>query len=281
MTAADRRALLVAVAALALGAAPAGAQTWRTLDVSRQLHDSGALQVKVQYGAGRLELHAAATRVLYDMRLRYDAERTEPLHAFTQNPRVLRLGVRKQNVKVPNDRNPAEMRLDLADAVPMELSLELGAVEADLDLTRLRLQRLDVQTNASEATLRFDSPNPEPMTSMRLDVGAASLKALRLANANAEEISVDAGVGNVDLDFGGEWRRDMSLDVEVSLGVAHLRVPSDVGVRVEVRKALGSFEHDGLEKRDGAYYSENWDTARHRLRIRAEATLGKVELEHR
>jgi hypothetical protein len=266
--------------ALAL-AAPLGAQTWRTLDVSRQLHDSTLLQVKVQYGAGRLNLHAAAARVLYDMRLRYDAERTEPLHSFSQSPRALRLGVRKQNVKVPGDRNPAEMRLDLADAVPMELSLELGAVEADLDLSRLRLHRLDVQTGASEATLRFDSPNPEPMTSMRLELGAASLKALRLANANSREIIVDAGVGNVDLDFGGEWTQDVTLDVEVALGGVHVNVPSDVGVRVEMQKVLGSFEHDGLTKRDGAYYSENWETARHKLRIRAETTLGKFELNRR
>ena len=266
--------------ALAL-ATPLGAQTWRTLDVSRQLHDSALLQVKVQYGAGRMNLHAAATRVLYDMRLRYDAERTEPLHSFSQSPRALRLGVRKQNVKVPGDRNPAEMRLDLADAVPMDLSLELGAVAADLDLSRLRLHRLDVQTGASEATLRFDSPNPEPMTSMRLELGAASLKALRLANANAREIVVDAGVGNVDLDFGGEWTQDVALDVEVALGGVHLTVPSDVGVRVEMQKVLGSFEHDGLVKRDGAYYSENWETARHKLRIHAQTTLGKFELNRR
>lgn len=273
-------AALALVFALA-AAAPLGAQTWRTLDVSRQLHDSGALQVKVQYGAGRLNLHAAATRVLYDMRLRYDAERTEPLHSFTANPRTLRLGVRKQNVKVPGDRNPAEMRLDLADAVPMELEIELGAVEADLDLTRLRLHRLDVQTGASEATIRFDSPNSEPMTAMRLEVGAASLKALRLANANTRDITVDAGVGGVELDLSGEWTQDINLDVEVSLGGVHVRVPSDVGVRVEIRKVLGSFEHDGLVKRDDAYYSENWDSARHKVRIRAETTLGKFEIDRR
>ena len=275
-------AVLAAVlGATALAAAPLGAQTWRTLDVSRQLRDSALLQVKVQYGAGRLNLHAAGGRVLYDMRLRYDAERTEPLHAFSQSPRSLRLGVRKQNVKVPGDRNPAEMRLDLADAVPMELSLELGAVEADLDLSRLRLHRLDVQTGASEATLRFDSPNPEPMTSMRLEVGAASIKAVRIANANSGDIVVDAGVGNVELDFGGEWTQDIALDVEVALGSVRLNVPSDVGVRVEMQKVLGSFEHDGLVKRDGAFYSENWETARHKLRVRAETTLGKFELNRR
>ena len=273
--------LAALLGATALATAPLGAQTWRTLDVSRQLHDSALLQVKVQYGAGRLNLHAAAARVLYDMRLRYDAERTEPLHAFSQSPRSLRLGVRKQNVKVPGDRNPAEMRLDLADAVPMELSLELGAVEADLDLSRLRLHRLDLQTGASEATLRFDSPNPEAMMSMRLEVGAASLKALRLANANSREIIVDAGVGNVELDFGGDWTQDIALDVEVALGGVRVTVPSDVGVRVEMQKVLGSFEHDGLVKRDGVFYSDNWDSARHKLRVHAETTLGKFELNRR
>jgi len=271
---------LGALAALCAGGVrPLGAQSWRTLDVSRQLHDSGPVRVNVRYGAGKLTLHAANTPMLYDMRLRYDAARAEPLHTFVAGTRTLELGIRKQNVRLRGGGEPAELRLDLARGVPLDLALELGAVEADLDLSGLRLSRLTVESGASDASLRFDTANAEPMRSLAFSVGAASLTALRLANANTENITVNAGVGNVDLDLSGDWRRDINLDVEVALGGVTVRLPSEVGVRVEMQKVLGSFRHDGLVKRGDAFYSENWDSAPRKLRIRTRTALGRFELD--
>jgi hypothetical protein len=247
--------------------------------VSRQLHDSGAHQVSVHYGAGRLSLHAAGAPLLYDMRLRYDAERTTPLHSYSAATRRLDLGVRKQNLRFRDDQNPAELRLDLADRVPLNLSLELGAVEADLDLSRLRLTNFEVESGASETTLRFDTPNPARMRSLRIEVGAASVTATRLANANTRDIRVHGGVGSVDLDFSGNWTQDVALAVDMAVGGVRVRVPSDVGVRVEMETLLASFDHAGLVERDGAYVSENWDSAPYKLRIKAETTLGKFELD--
>jgi hypothetical protein len=260
-------------------ASPLRAQEWRTLDVSRQLHDSGSLIVRVTYGAGKLGLRAATAPVLYQMDLRYDAERTEPVHSYVPETRTLRLGIRKQSVNLPDEHNAGELHVDLSRAVPIDLSLELGAVQADLDLTNLRIDHLKVESGASEATLRFDTANVERMRMLDLQVGAASLRALRLANANAEDIRVQAGVGHVDLDLGGLWRHDIDLTVEVAIGGATVHVPHEIGVRVEMEKFLASFEHDGLVKRGGVYYSDNWDTAPHRLRIKAQTTFGKFELD--
>jgi len=275
------RALIILAALLAVPLSQLPAQSWRTLDVSRQLHDSGAHQVSVQYGAGRLSLHAARAPLLYDMRLRYDAERTTPFHSYSAASRTLELGVRRQNLKLRDDQNPAELQLDLADRVPLNLSLELGAVEADLDLSRLRLTNLAVESGASETTLRFDTPNPTRMRSLRLEVGAASVTATRLANANTRDIRVHGGVGSVDLDLGGNWTQDVVLTVDMAVGSVRVRVPSDVGVRVEMEKLLASFDHGGLVEHDGAYFSDNWDNAPYKLRIKAETTLGKFELYRR
>jgi hypothetical protein len=60
-----------------------------------------------------------------------------------------------------------------------------------------------------------------------------------------------------------------------------VRVPRDVGVAVEIGRVLASFSHDGLTKRGDLWVSDNWDTAAHRLRIRAKATFGKFELDRR
>ena len=47
-------------------------------------------------------------------------------------------------------------------------------------------------------------------------------------------------MGVVDLDFGGTWTQDMSVSARLAIGKLILRVPPDVGVRLEVQRAFDS-----------------------------------------
>ena len=178
-----------------------------------------------------------------------------------------------------NDKESGQLQLELSRLTPLDLTLDLGAVEADLDLTGLKLSRLRLESGASDGKLRFDSLNTTPMSVLQVSLGAASFRGERLANSNAREIRVDAGVGNVELDLGGQWTHDIELNVEVTLGIVTIHVPSDVGVRVSVRKTLASFDHEGLTERDGAWVSANWESAPHKLRISAETVFGKLTID--
>jgi hypothetical protein len=278
------RSALAAAFALA-GAGPLAAQDWRTLDVARQARDTAAapMHVRVAYGAGKAGVRAIDGGLLYQMQLRYDARRGEPLHAFDSTGRTLRLGLDRQGTGLVGGRDVdgGEMRLSLSRAVPLDLTLDLGAVEADLDLSGLRLEALTVSTGASETRLRFDTLNVARMRSMDLQVGAASFSASGLANANAELVRVKGGVGDVELDFGGQWTRDVDLTVEMALGSVRVRVPREVGVRVEHDRFLSSFDHEGMTRRGGAWVSDNWDAARYHVRIKSRTALGSFEIEHR
>jgi hypothetical protein len=233
----------------------------------------------VRYAAGKLALRAADSAVLYRMQLAYLPDAVRPLYSFTPATRTLRVGVEKRGVRVPNGEHAGDLHLDLARAVPLDLDMELGAVEADLDLSGLRVGELRVASGASDARLRFATPNAEHMRSLDLEVGAANLRASGLANANASEIRVQAGVGGVELDFDGAWTQSVELDVRVALGGVTIRVPREVGVRVEAQRFLASFDSQGLTKRGNAYYSDNWDSATHRLSVRAQTTFGSLRVE--
>jgi hypothetical protein len=69
------------------------------------------------------------------------------------------------------------------------------------------------------------------------------------------------------------------VDANVALGKLALHLPREVGVRVEVKKVLASFDHAGLTKRGNAYYSSNWDDAKVRMRIHAETVFGAIEID--
>lgn len=145
-----------------------------------------------------------------------------------------------------------------------------------MELGGLMLQSLRLECGATEATLAFTTPNRSRLRDLDVEVGAAKFTALHLANANAEQIRLRGGIGEVDLDFSGTWTRDLVVSTRLAVGKLMLRLPSDVGVRVEVQRVAAEFEHEGLVKRDDAWYSENWDTAPHKLRLRAETFFGGI-----
>jgi Cell wall-active antibiotics response 4TMS YvqF len=260
----------------------ASAQSWRTVESSRQLRDSAEHRVHVQYGAGRIEVAVTNAPVLYTMTLRYDESSSSPLHSYDAESRLLTLGVDGQTehfARNMDEKSKGEMRLSLSRAVPLDLDLALGATKAQLDLGGLNLLALRLQSGASETLVDFSVPNQGRMRSLDVDVGAASFEARNLANANVAAVRVHGGVGSVELDLGGQWTQDMSVEVSLTLGKLAIHVPRDVGVRVEVQKFLASFDQQGLEKRGDAYYSDNWDRAKFHLRVRAETTFGGIEVD--
>jgi len=279
------RARMLLVAALCAPLLSASAQSdpqWRSLDVSRQLHDSVPQRIKVQYGAGRVDVRGTDAALLYGMHLRYDELRALPLHRYDaeQHSSVLGLESRSVNSRVSSGprTESGELRLVLPRAVPLDLDLEFGGAEAMLELGGLSLQAVRLECGATDATLGFATPNRTHMRELDIEVGAASFTALHLGNANADQIRFRGGMGSVDLDFSGSWQRDLTVLTRVAIGKMTLRVPDDVGVRLEIQRVAAGFDHEGLVKRDDAWYSKNWDTAARKLRIRAETVFGALEL---
>jgi len=274
-------ALGLASAAVSIVSSSASAQSWRTLDVARQLSDSAPASVQVVYGTGQIGVRATSKPLLYHMQLRYDATRAQPRHTFDVASRKLQIGMQKSEVRFSgrDDADAAHLQLELSRSAPLDLNLDLGAVESDLDLTGLRISRLHVESGASDAKLRFDSLNPTRMSVLEVSVGAASFRGDRLANANAADIRIDAGIGNVELDLGGQWTQDIDLRIDVTLGIVTIHVPSDVGVRVTLDKTLASFDHEGLIERDGGWVSKNFDSAPHKVRVTAETVFGKLSID--
>ena len=273
----------LAPCALALVAAlPAvmAAQTWRTFDASRPARDTQALTVHVNFAAGRIRVQPAADRSLFDVHLRYDGERVDPVYRFDAAAHTLDIGVHHASVgKNMRGGEASELRLQLAKSVPLRLALDVGAAEGDFDLSGLQLEELTLQTGATDTRMRFDAPNARRMRTMRMKIGAASARVTGLGNANVERLEVDLGVGRAELEFGGEWRGDMDLAVNSALGQVTLRVPNDVGIRVETSTFLHSLDAPGMIKRDGYTVSGNWESARYKLRLHSSGAFGRLEIQ--
>ena len=299
---ASRRCHAAFLAALiSLGAAaPSAAQQWHDFRTARQANGIAELEIQLVYGAGRLSVAPSHQFLLYDATLRYDADRFEPLRDWSRDGDRGRL--RLAISSVPGDGSHATVRLDDWDIefdlenlprdgdemgevelrihplVPTSLELGVGAALTRLDLGGLTLTSLRFGTGASDARLSFDTPNRTRMDLLSLKSGAAKFRAEGLGNARFERMEFHGVVGDVVLDFSGEWTRSAEVDIKMALGELVIRVPREIGVRIE-RRGFASLTAEDFEKVGDAYLSPNWTSAPVKLEIHLTAGIGTVEVE--
>jgi len=299
------RVLAAAIAvAASLGAgsvAPAAAQEWRNFRAARQAGSIETLEVELLYGAGRVSIEPSEAPFLYDARIRYDTDRFQPVRGWTEDDGHGRLRLAMKSVD--DDTDAATIRLEdwdldfdldqlrrtgdaagtldfkLHPGVPTSLRLGIGAAEARLSLGDLSLTALEVLTGASQTSVSFDRPNRVRMTNLTLHAGAAEFDAEELGNARFDHLEFHGAIGDVTLDFSGEWERSATAEVKMGLGGLKIRVPRDIGVRIERSSLLMALDAKDFVKDGNSYVSPNWDSAEIRLDIELEAALGAVEVE--
>ncbi len=271
------RIALLTLLVLALTPIGAGAQDWRDMTAFRQRADETRMDVRVRYGAGELLIRAGEPGELYRLNLRYDSDVFDPVADYDRGELEVGIDGRGRGVRLRNTE-AGEMRLQLSPEVPLELDLDFGAVEADLDLGGLHVASLDVETGASDTEIRFSEPNRVACDRLEIAMGAAAFAVRGLGNAGCARIKVEGGVGDLTLDFDGAWERDIDADITMALGSVTLVVPEDVGVRVEKDTFLTDFDRSRFYERDDTYYSDSWETAGRRLTVRMGGAFGSVSV---
>ena len=203
---------------------------------------------------------------------------SRPLAEYQGN--ALRIGTESlgRRFRLIRDWGAGEMDLALSRDVAMDLNMDFGAVRADIDLGGIRLTRLEINTGASQTQIDISEPNPETMSRASMDVGAAEFTVRNLGNLNTEVIEIDAGIGEIDLDFTGDWRQNARVSVDMGLGSLVLRFPRGLGVRLVKDTFLTSLDSQGLVKRGDAYYSLDYDDAEYQITIDGDAAFGSIRV---
>ncbi len=158
------------------------------------------------------------------------------------------------------------------------LDLGFGAVRADIDLGGIPLTRLEIETGASQTVMDISEPNSETMSRASMDVGAAEFIVRNLGNLNTRVIDIDAGIGEIDFGFTGEWRQDARVSVDMGLGSLVLRFPRGLGVQLVKDTFLTSLDSEGLVKRGDSYYSLDYEEADYQITVDIDAAFGSIRV---
>jgi hypothetical protein len=277
----------LAAAALLVATTPLVAQEadWTEVRAKRQAGDIQSVTVDVEYIAGELSVAAADGGLLYDTHLKYDAARMRPERDWSVDGGAARLDISFEGLGEDGDMDiefegddHGFLQLGLSQDVPTNLRLKVGAALSEVDLSGIPLTSLVYQTGASDTDIRFDSPNPARMERLELAVGVAEFHAAGLGNARFQEFQFKGAVGDVVLDFTGDWSADASATIDMGLGSLTLVFPEDLGVRIAKKGFLAALDAPGYTKVDGDWQSPGWDSASHHLKIRLLSALGSIEV---
>ena len=279
----------LALLLVAAAATPLSAQHVRTLESARLLRDSTPVAVRLLLGTGTLSVGATDAPYLYRSISRFGDSYSAPTSAWNGTQRTLTLTAGQRNsgpsartADAPDDERTQDWRVQLTRRAPLELTIDATAADATLDLTGLPLRRFSLNTDAAAATVRFDAPNPESMSVFEASVGAGGLKVIGLGNSGASDARIAGDIGDLALDLGGRWLRDMQIVVTSVVGDIRITAPPTIGIELQSAGFFSRVDVEGTVSRDGKVWRSNsFRDAAVKVRIVVKSMLGKVELIQR
>lgn len=146
-------------------------------------------------------------------------------------------------------------RIYITRDLPIDFTANLGFGESSIDLTRLPLTNVDIETGASRATICANEPNQQVLGNCSVKAGLGECTFCGISNLNARHFSFSGSVGSYHLGFEGRLVHDLDAQIDVGIGVCTMTIPALAGrVRVFFEDNMfTSYTFDGLVRRREGY----------------------------
>ncbi len=221
-----------------------------------ELGDAESVSVDIDMGAGELDVSGGAGNLL-EATFTYNVDELDPTVTYSNGRLVVGHGDVKAGIgsffDLDDYRNEWDLRF--GDGIPMEMTIDLGAGRVDLTLGSLAMTRLDINAGAGDVDLDLSGSQ----TLNRLDF--------------------DMGAGELTLDLTGDWQDDLDAAIRGGVGALNLKLPSDVGVRVEVDGGIGGVDTSGLTKDGDFYTNDAYGESDVTLHIDIDGGVGQINLD--
>jgi hypothetical protein len=213
----------------------------RTETQSVALEGATRAEVGLQMGAGELRVRAADQQALLEGSFEYNRDRLRPEIEYrrVEDKGILRIHHARRNT-IPFGRVRNRWDLSLNKAVPLDLDIDLGAGQSDIDLRGLKLQRVEIDMGVGEMNLDLRGLQTQSFR-VKIDGGVGSGK-IYLPSEVGVRIKVDGGLGSVDAHGltkqGGAWvneaygKSPVTIDVDISAGVGSLDLRCEPSTRI-------------------------------------------------
>ena len=122
--------------------------------------------------------------------------------------------------------------------------------------------------------LRFNDAVP---TDLRVHMGAGQSN-LRLSGMNVNALEIHMGAGELNLDLTGERKTSLQGNIHGGAGHATIRLPKNVGVRVEASAGIGAINASGFTRDGNAYVNDLYGKTPSTINLNIHGGVGDLDL---
>ena len=120
--------------------------------------------------------------------------------------------------------------------------------------------------------------NDEVPMDLRVDVGGG-VSDLQLAGLSLTRLDVILGAGTSTIDLNGDWLRDLDITINAGAADVSVRLPRDIGVRVNVEDGPHTIDATDLKQDGNIYTNAAYGVSNMTLHVNISAGIGRINLE--
>jgi hypothetical protein len=136
-------------------------------------------------------------------------------------------------------------------------------------------KHVNINLKRSDATAILKL-NTKPIWNIEIDAGAAELN-LDFSSFKVKKLNINAGAASIDIKIGDKMN---FANIDVSAGAAEitLRIPKDLGCKLMIDSFLTDKDFDGFIKKNGDYYTDNYDNSDKKIRINIDSAISDLNI---
>jgi uncharacterized protein DUF2154 len=100
-----------------------------------------------------------------------------------------------------------------------------------------------------------------------------------LGSLTLTDLDLSMGAGETTVDLTGDYERDLAANIEGGVGETAVRLPGEVGVRVDAEGGLGEINTERLQREGEAYVHDAYGDSEVTLDVDIRGVVGQINLE--
>jgi hypothetical protein len=124
--------------------------------------------------------------------------------------------------------------------------------------------------------LKFNNEMP---LAFNIELGAG-VSEIFLDGLTIDDFSMVTGVGKSEIDLRGNWKKSTTINITGGIGLSHIYLPQNTGVKLNIDKGIGSLDFSGLiRKGKNQYVNSLYENSDIILTVNLTTGIGKIEIE--
>ena len=168
------------------------------VETSTEQTDAGAaesVRAEIHMGAGELHIEGGATKLM-NATFHYSEKVGRPTVRYDVTGAHGRLLVESPKNSSSGGKTENTWDLQMDSGMPLDMTVEIGAGESNLDMSQLNLRSVEVNIGAGEMTLNMAGKYKRDVT-VQINGGVGEAR-IRLPKDIGAEVTATGGIGSID-----------------------------------------------------------------------------------